>query len=121
MTKNKEKGNKSFIAVKVIYILHDIMLLPFIIVSLYKAAGMDVSDIPSILMLLLAIPAAIVTFARLLFIPYIVGVLLTFLYILGLTKKERSRRDIILFVVLLILCIWGSAFIESAYAGMMSV
>ena len=82
-------------------------------------------DLPEPLMWLSVIVALPVLLGRFLFIPYIVGAVLTGFYIHGLRKWDRSSGTVILFVVLLVLSIVGYVVMELLFAnlidGLMSV
>ena len=109
------KGNKGFKVVKILYILHVLLLL--------AAGGAWVvfqvaEELPEPLMWLSVIVALPVLLGRFLFIPYIVGAVLTGFYIHGLRKWDRSSGTILLFVILLVLSIVGYVVMELLFANM---
>ncbi len=121
MKKNK---HTSLLVVKIFSIIHTVVMFPFACVTLIRLFGgtsFDPMNVPDVIAYIFAIPFFIGILLRCLFIPYIFGAVLAVLYIVFFIKSDRSKRDIILFVILQLICILGYISLESAFEAAMSV
>ena len=109
------KGNKGFKVVKILYVLHVLLMLAAGVAWIVSCVSDDLPEALRVLCILAALP---VLLGRFLFIPYIVGAVLTGFYIHGLRKWDRSSGTVTLFVVLLVLSIVGYVVMELLFANM---
>ena len=121
---NRTSSNKhhtSFITVKILYIINAITLLPcscITVINLLERLGIIHVWPWNRFFLGMILPVALL---RCLYFPYIITAALSVIYAIMLWKTRSPAKEIVLFIVILLVCVLGVFSVEEAFRAAMSV
>lgn len=118
---SSNKHHSRFITVKILYIINAITLLPcsFItVINMLERLGIIHVWPWDRFFLGFIIPVALL---RCLYLPYIITVVLSLIYAVMLWKNKSPIKEIVIFIVVLLVCVLGIVSVEEVFHAAMSV
>lgn len=107
--------------IKILYIINLIPLLPCVYLTVTEGILRTTGYSISVWSRMFLGFTLLVVFLRIFFLPYISSLLLTLAYVFLLIKNKASKREGIVFLLMLILCVLGLLSVEKVFWAAMGV
>ena len=113
--------NKVLKIIKILYIINLIPLLPCVYLTLTEVISRLTGSSIGVWSRAFLGFTLLIVFLRIFFLPYILSFLLSLAYLFVLIKCKAAKREIIVFLLMLLLCVLGLLSVEKVFWAAMGV